>query len=332
MRHIVGCLSALIRSCAIRFSTVKTEPAAGTTLDNTKQQPVQSTSPYRLPGNLHPINSDDWEMMMSDVFFERIIGDGAHMTASAELVCHLCWENEQISNRVITLINNRIDCLDYEFYRPYFFVFSHILRIRDSLQRQRIFTAMKGFLEVIAKNLKYKSSTYCCVRFLLDNCPLLPDLREFLYRNIQKWTEELLFYKNSENVRYATEALILALIPEIPGYDTGLPKDDFTTGTVAQLLTLPEPSNVSAEQRQQLTQSPSSSVPVVGLETDSVKVDERFQNIYRHLLTLLAPARNCTIGKSFLRKFLFFVSLFLSFFLSLSLLTNFVLLITSFFS
>jgi hypothetical protein len=292
MRHIVGCLSALIRGCVIPLSTANAELTAGTTLNNTTQQSVKSTSPYRLPGDLHSIDSEDWEMIASDKFFERIIGDGAHMTASAELVCYLCWENEQISKHVIKLINDQIDRLNYESYRPYFFVFSHVLRIHDSLQRQRIFTAMTGFLEVIARNLKYKSSTYYCVKFLLENCPLLPDLRAFLYQNIQKWTEELLFYKNSELVRYATEALILALIPEIPGYDTGLPKDDFTTGASAQLLTLSESNNVPTEQRQQLTQS----VPVVGLETDPAKVDERFQNIYRHLLTLLAPARNCTLS------------------------------------
>jgi ubiquitin carboxyl-terminal hydrolase 34 len=295
MRHIVGCLSVLIRSCAVPFSTTKVAPPAGTTLDdNMAQQPLESPSMYQIPGDLHPFDPEDWEMVTSDVFLERIIGDGVYLAASADLVCHLCWENETISNRVITLMNDRIDRLDYDLCRPYYFVFSRVLRIRDSLQRHRIVTAMTRFLEVIAKNLKTKNATYASVKFLLDNCPLLPDLRDFLYQNMKNWTEELLFYKHFENVRYAAEALVMALIPEIPSYNTGLPKEDFTTFTAAEISPFLESTSVT-DQSQQVPQL-SGSVTAVGLETDPAKIDERFRNIYRHLLTLLAPARNYTVA------------------------------------
>jgi hypothetical protein len=104
-------------------------------------------------------------------------------------------------------------------------------------------------------------------------------------------------------VRYATEALILALIPEIPGYNTGLPKEEPFVSISYEPAD--HTSTIERSHSQQLSTSSAATTVVVGLETDPAKVDERFQNIYRHLLSLLAPARNHTVGTYLILPLLF---------------------------
>ncbi len=55
----------------------------------------------------------------------------------AEIAVHLCWENEDMSRKVIKEICSGIDLVDSDRFKPYFEVLSQVLALQDSLHPKR---------------------------------------------------------------------------------------------------------------------------------------------------------------------------------------------------
>jgi ubiquitin carboxyl-terminal hydrolase 34 len=260
MKHTVGTIATLVRGCVPRAPTA----------EDGKQVPSDSVTPYQLTGPALVMSAEDWALISSDIFLERVIGDGIHPTAASELLCHLCYENEAVSMRVLDLLNNGINKVNYEQFKPYFVVYAHLLRMQDSLHAARVEHGIRRYLEVIKNNLKYKNATYHAVRLILELMPGLPVLRRVMFETMELWIEDLLFYKTYEELRLVTETMLLYMVPELPGYNTQLPKEDVLSDHPAD-----EPTPVV----------------FVGLESDPLLVDARFVKIYTAVLGLFPLAR-----------------------------------------
>lgn len=68
---------------------------------------------------------------------QKILSDGINPQGMAEIAVHLCWENEDMSRKVIKEICSGIDLVDSDRFKPYFEVLSQVLALQDSLHPKR---------------------------------------------------------------------------------------------------------------------------------------------------------------------------------------------------
>lgn len=194
--YMVGMLSALVRSCS------------------TDAQADLGRPPTHLPNStlLH-MPEQDKELIYSNIFWKKILSDGINPQGMAEIAVHLCWENEDMSRKVIKEICSGIDLVDSDRFKPYFEVLSQVLALQDSLHPKRIENAMSEFLRVIMSNLKFKMATREAIRYLVDVAPTNPSLRTWLYEHKHSWVETWLIVNPHEIVRDAAQQLIQVLVP-----------------------------------------------------------------------------------------------------------------------
>ncbi len=54
------------------------------------------------------------DLLYSPVFWKHIMSDGINGKALGEIAEHICWENEDLSRKIIKEVCNGINLVDYD--------------------------------------------------------------------------------------------------------------------------------------------------------------------------------------------------------------------------
>ncbi|KAL6057498.1 USP domain-containing protein [Balamuthia mandrillaris] len=196
LEFMVSLFSELIRACETDAPLDKGTPPS-----------LTLAAPLQLP-------TTDKELLYSKPFLSKILLDGINSKELAQVLVHICWENEELSHDVLEIITKGLDSVDYDRFQPYFDVLTPLLALEDSLQGARVDQALTSLLVVIKNNLKYKTATYYAVKYLADLVPHNALARDWMFRNKGSWVESWLMANSSDLTREAAESLVMGLVPE----------------------------------------------------------------------------------------------------------------------
>jgi ubiquitin C-terminal hydrolase len=213
MKHLIGTVSVLVRSSAFprdqpsSVAVVSTSPAAIT-------DPSASKDESLLP-------EPDAQWVQHKLFLSRAMSESTFVESMSSLTQHLVWDNASVSERIVELINNTVNRVDYGLFEPLFAVMSAVLELQEGdgseLHARRVTKAVTGLARVIEENLKYMKATQYAVRYLAELANNHAEARDFLFQSMKTWLPELSTYDKNERVRLATESIVLSFVKDLPG-------------------------------------------------------------------------------------------------------------------
>jgi len=146
MKHLLGAILILIKGAKI-----------GRDNEN-----AQSES------DLWDLDEEDKNIVFSEKFITRAIGDGINPEAIAQFAVHISEENINFTRIIVDIICDGIHSYDSPKFPPYFIVFRAVLSLKDSLQPTRVEYDIGKYIQVINKNMKFKKATHAAIKFLVD--------------------------------------------------------------------------------------------------------------------------------------------------------------------
>jgi len=149
------------------------------------------------------------DLILSNIFLESIILEGINNLATSKILGHICFQNFESSKYIIDILTTGINKYDYDRYEPYFICLKYLIELQDSTQEDRTDFALKKFIKIINKNLKYKKATFMCIKFLVDLLPNEP-VQKYLVSSSEDWVDIWLQMDNDKGSSM-TEVLIKKL-------------------------------------------------------------------------------------------------------------------------
>eukprot|EP01087_Luapelamoeba_hula_P004813 TRINITY_DN1477_c2_g1_i2.p1 TRINITY_DN1477_c2_g1~~TRINITY_DN1477_c2_g1_i2.p1 ORF type:complete len:2138 (-),score=282.67 TRINITY_DN1477_c2_g1_i2:109-6522(-) len=195
LEFMIGLFSVLVRGC------------------KTNIDPSAPTPPTQLPGIVLDMQRKDAKMIVSEVFWKKVLREGINPYECGVIIRHLAWENNDLSTKFIDLLTTGIHEADPEHFPPYFEVSTALLSIEDSLHHHRVDVFLGKFLVVIQNNLRYRTATQHTIKYLADIAPLLKSVREWLLTHMSQWIEPWLLASIHATVREQAELLVMSLVP-----------------------------------------------------------------------------------------------------------------------
>eukprot|EP01103_Thecamoeba_quadrilineata_P011019 TRINITY_DN2539_c0_g1_i2.p1 TRINITY_DN2539_c0_g1~~TRINITY_DN2539_c0_g1_i2.p1 ORF type:complete len:2405 (-),score=378.30 TRINITY_DN2539_c0_g1_i2:956-7465(-) len=197
LSHMLEFVAVLVRGCATDSSI------------------LDRHSPTVLPGEVLSLSKPDREVVYNLTFYQRAIRENVNVEATSQILQHLCWENEDLSRRVLEMVTKGIHQADFESFRPYFETLRALLSINDSRQANRVHTALVNFQRVIEQNIKFRNETAYCLKFLAELVRENDEVRGWMYKHRNNYLEDWIFHA-SDLVRDCAEDLVRSLVPEVP--------------------------------------------------------------------------------------------------------------------
>lgn len=137
-----------------------------------------------------PMSSVSSSMLMSKQFLPRLCLDAVTRRrgrAVNDILVHQSWENERVSQQLITLIFGGIEAHGYDHQRAYFRVLPALLAIKDSLSSKRIDWIMTSLLNVMKVQQKFWKITDLCIEHLIRIAKKQPDCCSWLTARAASW-------------------------------------------------------------------------------------------------------------------------------------------------
>jgi len=137
-----------------------------------------------------PMTATASSMLMSKQFLPRLLLDAITRRrgkAVTDILVHQSWENERVSQQLITLIFAGIEANGYDYQRSYFRVLPGLLAIKDSLAPKRIDWIMTSLLNVMKVQQKFWKITDFCIEHLIRIAKRQPDVLTWLNARAASW-------------------------------------------------------------------------------------------------------------------------------------------------
>jgi ubiquitin C-terminal hydrolase len=123
-----------------------------------------STAPPHV--DLIVLSDSDIFMLTHEKFIKKLISEASSRftgkTVTA-LLKHWCWENDEMSQFIISLLLSGIQENDSDEMKPFFRIFMGLLSVEDSLVDDRVVSMMSGLLNVMRDQRKFWKATDFCI-------------------------------------------------------------------------------------------------------------------------------------------------------------------------
>ena len=160
---------------------------------------LQKASPYLLLKlddiNKYPQLSNDFDKIyIPDFIIYYVLSNNSDFNLE-EMICHLCWENELISFKIMFMINNflKTNYYPYPFTDNVFFNAIKIFNLNDSFTHKRLET----LFELEDDDKKTLINFYYENRYKLY--VLVPDALYFIAKAIEKYNNVFEYFKKNKN-------------------------------------------------------------------------------------------------------------------------------------
>jgi hypothetical protein len=148
----------------------------------------------QIPAGSGPLPSNlPLELLLAGDFLVRLIGQNVNIQAAAEMVAHLCWENREISMRVISNIYDGVVSNVFEDISPFGETLGRLFAMEDSLQQSRTEHGLGTVFAAIDQSIKHRSIVSSLLQSLNVLAKAHPLARKYLFENRQLWLEKLMF-------------------------------------------------------------------------------------------------------------------------------------------
>lgn len=204
----IACLACLVRSCRLRVAT-RPSPAA-----------------LLPPEGLLALRPAEEELLLerdANVLY-RLVRLGQNSQALGELLQHVCWENEELSQQLIEQLCRGVHTLEYTHFPPLFAASrALLLQLHDSLQARRLESFLSAFLKVVALNTRFRFATAASLLHLAELARGSVHARLWLLGHLDLWLAHYLLDNPNPNVRdVVADHLLPALLPALPAPDACL--------------------------------------------------------------------------------------------------------------
>lgn len=96
----------------------------------------------------------------------KCIKNGVNNESIVKILCHLGWENSQISKYIIVTIMKSIYETEHDQLSHLFEVFLQFLQLEDSLLKERVEFGLTKFLSIMEEKKKLPKKSKACQDFL----------------------------------------------------------------------------------------------------------------------------------------------------------------------
>ena len=160
---------------------------------------LQKASPYLLLKlddiNKYPQLSNDFDKIyIPDFIIYYVLSNNSDFNLE-EMICHLCWENEITSFKIMLMINSflKTNYYPYPFTDNVFFNAIKIFNLNDSFIHKRLET----LFELEDDDKKTLINFYYENRYKL--CVLVPDALYFIAKAIEKYNNVFEYFKKNKS-------------------------------------------------------------------------------------------------------------------------------------
>lgn len=145
--------------------------------------PLPSTSKPAEGKSLEALQPEAKRLLLSQEFLTKIVQEGTSRKKGAfvsTILTHICWEQEEVSQQVLTLVANGLKTTLEDACRSYFRAIHGLLRIKDGLEQGRASVWLDLFLDTICDQQHYWKITDLCLEHLLRQAQHFPSIRQGL--------------------------------------------------------------------------------------------------------------------------------------------------------
>ncbi|KAI9920087.1 hypothetical protein PsorP6_015734 [Peronosclerospora sorghi] len=157
--------------------------------------------PLILPSNMAhdhvDLTSADHEVLLNDRFIMLLTQRANHYTKETkpleQIVTHLCWESRSVTSAFMEKIMHGIEAEDHHDVKAYFRTLNSLLKIRDSLARERLADGLTKLVAVMASQQQYYKATETSLEMLTRLAKRHPGVTQWLRENrpsclwMEKW-------------------------------------------------------------------------------------------------------------------------------------------------
>jgi len=123
------------------------------------------------------------DLLLGKAFLPRLLQEATTRRrgrAINDIVIHQCWENERVSQNVVSLIFAGIEANSYDQIRSYFRVLASLVALKDSLAPKRTDWILTSLLNVMKVQAKFWKITDFCIEHLIRMAKRTPEVQAWL--------------------------------------------------------------------------------------------------------------------------------------------------------
>jgi ubiquitin C-terminal hydrolase len=152
-----------------------------------------------------PLSLDDRRLMADKSFVPLLLAEALKaeskrtITRVVEILQHLCWESESMSQTVVSNASSNIEEFCFDQLGPTFQALRGLVSIPDRLQAQRVEWVLDSLLSCMDMQQKYWKITDACCDFLVSMALASAPCRDWLHQHADRLTWLLRWLVEHEN-------------------------------------------------------------------------------------------------------------------------------------